>query len=513
MEQKREPRDLAMPFFLSCLSHEIRTPLNGVVGYSQLLSQTNMSTTQKTYLSSMNKCCLQLMELINDVIDYSKLSVGKMKRRDECFSIQEVIDVVTNTMDCRIKEKRQKCHYAVSRNLPKYIVSDKQKIIQVLINLLSNANKFTDIRGFISVHISPKKENIIEFTVKDTGVGISEKDQIHLFDAFFQVENSIGKPGSGLGLAISKKLVNLLGGDIHVNSILGKGSSFSFTIKYKPQIIFEKKIMKTIGILKGKYVLLVDDNLDNRIILGEMLFEWRMKPIVCASGKEALRLIEKNRYNFCMCIIDICMKGMSGIELARNIKLNYPTIPLLGLSSITEADSSDFVKILPKPIFKTQLLTELQKILSGSMKNIKLDPNNSDDVKSTIYNPNFNISILIAEDTPHNLDLLYNMLQTIGYNNIDTAIDGKIAIDKIEQAHEEKRYYDVIYVDLRMPNIDGFSLIKYINNKKYLDPNIVVITASVLESDKKKCKQLGINYFISKPYNLDQIRTFMAEVS
>lgn len=209
-EKELERKELATQFFLSSLSHEIRTPLNGIIGYNQLLSQTRLSSIQKTYLLSMNKCCIHLMELINDILDYSRLTLDKMRIRNECFSLQEVVNTVSNTMNCRLKEKRQKCHYVVSRNLPKHIVSDKQKLVQILVNLVSNANKFTDLGGFISVHVSPKQANVIEFTVKDTGIGISPEDQEKLFDAFYQVEQAtIGKTGSGLGLAICKKLVNL----------------------------------------------------------------------------------------------------------------------------------------------------------------------------------------------------------------------------------------------------------------------------------------------------------------
>jgi CheY-like chemotaxis protein len=454
------------------------------------------------------------MELINDVIDYSKLAVGKMKKRKECFSLQEVIDIVNNTMDCRLKEKRQKCHYVISRNLPKYIVSDKQKIIQILVNLISNANKFTDVRGFISVHISPKRENTIEFTVKDNGIGISPEDQANLFDAFFQVEQSMGKTGSGLGLAISKKLTTLLGGDMHVISDVGKGSSFSFTIEYEPHLEFQKKIVKQIRCMRGKYVLVVDDNSDNRIILGEYLFEWRMKPIVCASGVEALRMIEKNRYNFAVGIIDICMSGMSGIELARNIKLDHPTFPLIGLSSVLEVDSTDFERVLDKPVNKTQLLTEIQKIFNGSMKAIVLDNSDDDSEESvSITEPNKDIKILVAEDTPHNLDLLCKMLQSIQYTNIGTAINGAIAIDKIDEEYERKEPYDVIFLDLRMPIKDGFDVINHINEKRYNSPQISIITASVLESDRNKCKKLGVKYFMSKPYTIDQVRNTLVKMA
>ena len=507
MESEIEDKELAMPFFLSCFSHEIRTPLNGVVGYSQLLTQTNLSTVQKGYVSSMNKCCLQLMELINNVIDYSKLAVGKMKKQEECFSLYEVSEVVNNTMGIRLQQKRQKCHYVISRNLPKYIVSDKQKIIQILINLVSNANKFTDVGGFISVHISPKQENIIEFTVKDNGVGISLENQEKLFTTFFQVQESMGKEGSGLGLVICKKLSMLLGGDIHVNSIIGKGSTFSFTIQYEPHLEFERKIARNINNLRGKYVLVINENIDNRIVIGEHLFEWRMKPIVCASMTEAMRLLDKNRYNFSLAIIDISMPGISSTDIARRIKLNLPMLPLIGLSS-TEFYLPNFECVLKNPINKTQLLTEIQKIFERGINSIKLQTNEDDDLSDneSISCTSKDVKILIAENIPHNMDLLCKILQSMDYKNIDTAVNGKIALEKIAESKEE---YDILFLDLRMPVLDGFDVIKALNKQGKSRPMISVVTASVLESDKTKCKKLGITYFVTKPYNVDQIRSVM----
>ena len=218
-----EKGNLATQFFLSSLSHEIRTPLNGIIGYNQLLMQTKLKPVQKTYLNSMNKCCIQLMGLINDILDYSKLATDKMGIHNECFSIKEVIDAVNTTIGYRLKEKRQRCRYVISKDLPQYVVSDKNKLTQIIINLVSNANKFTGIGGHITIHISPKDENMLEFAIRDTGIGISEENQAKLFDAFYQIGESVTKTGSGLGLAICKKPVALLGGSIHVESLLGEG--------------------------------------------------------------------------------------------------------------------------------------------------------------------------------------------------------------------------------------------------------------------------------------------------
>lgn len=512
-EKNQPEQDLNTYFFLSALSHEIRSPLNGIVGYNQLLLQTKVSPTQKTYLAAMNKCCIQLLELLNDIIDYSRLSIGKMNINKECFSIKEVTDVIDNTLNFRLKEKRQKFQWIISRNLPKLIVSDKQKIIQILVNLVSNASKFTDIGGFISVHISPKPGNKMEFTVKDTGCGISPENQLKLFDAFYQVEQSVSKTGSGLGLAISKKLVELLsggerslttseGGGITVDSTVGKGSSFSFTITHETQL--EEDDVGSLNSLKGKYALVVDNDPNNRILLGEILFELRMKPIVCASALEAISLIIKQRYNFAIAIID------NDLELAKEIKKESPSLPLIGL---TTSDSDVFDQVILSSALgtqKTHLLSCIQKLVKRGDVGICGSGSESGSNSGSPVNKN-NVKILVTEDIMDNLTLTINMLESMGYTDIDTAVNGREAIQKLDKAFEKGEMFNILLLDLRMPVMDGFKVIEHVNKKGYgaSGINIAVLTASVLDADRIRCKELGIKYFIVKPVEMIQLRNVM----
>lgn len=510
-------KHLSAHFFLSNLSHEIRTPLNGIVGYNQLLQQTKLNPSQKMYLNSMNQCSIQLMELVNDILDFSKLAIGKMQIHNSCFRLREIIDDVTSTIGYRISEKRQRCRYIIDENLPEYIISDKQKLIQVMINILSNANKFTDIDGRILVGISKGKENTLDFYVEDTGIGITEKDQQKLFNAFYQVEQSVTKTGSGLGLAISKQLVELLGGSIRVESQPGQGSTFFFSVKYEPYDNFQKQVLRNSKLLSKKYVLVVDDNVDNRLIMNEMLFEAKMSPVVCSSAKEALRMVEKKRYPFAVGLLDICMPDMPGTDLAKKIKNIDPEFPLIALSSLDEPfNNMNFEFVLTKPVNKLKLLDSLTQVIKRN-----------DITDCELNKPDMEISgkkvrkidgidlksarILLAEDVSYNREVIGQMLRSCGYMDIDYAVDGEDALKKIAEKEQDCKPYDILLLDLKMPKMDGFSVAKNLQGKSL--PKIAVLTASVLEQDRERCKKLGVKYFVLKPVNMAHLKAVLKYLS
>lgn len=498
-----ESRDL----FLANISHEIRTPLNGIIGYSQLLSQTSLSTTQKNYVMSMNQCGIQLMKIINDILDFSKLSYGKMIINQDCFDIKELLEIVKDTIKNKILEKRQVLTINIDSNVPENIICDKQKLLQILINLVSNANKFTDIMGSIIINVKYLNTKELEFSVKDNGIGISEEDQCKLFNSFIQVNNAKIKNGTGLGLYITKKLVELLGGNITVQSYPLHGSKFTFNIKYKPYIDFEKTIKYNDIILKDKYILIVDDNPDNRILLSEILFEWEMKPIVCASALEAIRMVLCNRYNFVIGLIDICMPGISGIDLAKQIKEEHPFFPMIALSSIdTFVTSPEFECKLDKPINKLRLYNTILSILNKNKYPVGyLGQTNKDfsEIKQ-----NFDIKILIAEDIIYNSNMLVNMLENLNYKNIIVAKDGKETIDILEKAYLNNDKFDILLLDLIMPYMNGYDVIEIIKKKAW-NIIIIIVTASVIEEDVQKCKKLGIKYFINKPIDMKQLKELL----
>ena len=298
-----------------------------------------------------------------------------------------------------------------------------------------------------------------------------------------------------------------------MESIINKGSTFTARVEYKPYSEFEKNMKYEAKLLQDKIVLIVDDKPDNRILLSEILFEWKMTPVICASALEALRLILGNRYKFDIGLIDICMPGITGMELAKQIKEEKPQLPLIALSSIdTFVNTCDFEYKLDKPINKVQLFNSITNILKS-----KILPNayigDSYVRKDEIPPINKNCKILIAEDIVYNSHLLINMLNNMDFINIEVAENGKIALDMMETAWGKKEPFEILLLDLRMPVINGIEVIKEYKKRSWKLPYIVVVTASIMEIDKAQCKELDIKYFITKPIKYQELRDVLLHLT
>ena len=492
------------------MSHEIRTPLNGIIGYTQLLFKTKLNDVQYKYLSSMNHCCFQLMQIVNDVLDYARLSTSKAELHEECFPLKDLEEASISILGTQIKSKKQVLTFDISEDASEFIYADKPKIIQVLVNLLSNAHKFSMEGKEIKVKIRESGDEIILFEIEDQGVGISEEDQTKLFHVFTQLENNMIKVGTGLGLAISKKLVELLKGIMWIKSKTGMGSTFYFTVKFQKCENMEKRIQDNIPLIKGKYILLVDDNATNRMLTSDLIFEWEMVPIPCASGIEAVRLIMNKRYRFSLALIDICMPEMNGVDLAKLIREEQPYLPMIAMSSADSFDHHEYFDgRINKPIHREKLFNHVIKIL-GSETSREYMLFDREDTKLNLQSLDF--KILIAEDIGYSLALLVNILNSLEYKKVETSYDGKDAITKIDEVAKTNEPFDILFLDLKMPRLDGYGVIKHIREKGY-KIDIIVITASVLEEEKNKCKNEGIKYFIPKPIEIKKLRDVLSIIA
>lgn len=505
--------DNSIHFFLANLSHELRNSLNGIIGYSQLLSTTRLDSTQKSYVNSMSTCCLQLVSLINDILDFSRLTAGKLQINNECFSIQEIIEEVNSVLVEKIKEKKQKLRYILDKNLPSCVILDRSKLIQILINLISNANKFTPAGGRIFVTIGSDNSHessdtkisdpCLEFSIEDNGIGIPVEKQDKLFQPFFQAEEN-SQHGCGLGLSICKKLVDLLGGTISCQSSQGQGAVFKFSVKYDSYEEYQKIVEKNSKFLQGKFILISDEGISNadiRLLITDALYECNAKPVICPSAKETIRTLTTKRYPISVIIIDI---DTVNVSLAKQLVNIVPEIPIIAISSQnTSINPGIFSRVILKPINKVKLIDILYQVLKNvdiSSCELNSSADENDEKKSK------NVSIMVAEDSSTNLTMLVKMLNSMGYTNITTAIDGQDVIEKLDQ-----KIPDILLLDLKMPRKDGIEVAEYIKTKNF-PIKTTIITASSKEEDKDRCKQLGIKYFLVKPVNMTQLKLVLTKM-
>jgi CheY-like chemotaxis protein len=509
--------DLCGDMFLVNMSHEIRTPLNGVIGYSQLLNDTNLSQKQKTYTTSIKDCSIQLMQIINNILDVSRLNSGKMSSTIECFSIIEIMDRIRNIVGQRIKEKSQKLNIKVARNVPEYIVMDKHKLTQVLINLVTNAHKYTQKKGLVDITVHKSSENVLSFSVCDNGAGMQPTDIKKLFKAFVQIDNIHAESGSGLGLAICKKLVKLMGGDITVESDtsigVNSGSTFSFTVEFKNCEDVEDKIKLELTTLIGKNILVVDENVSNRILLKEQLSELKMKPLIVGTSEEAMIAIDDPLSEFELAIVDIKIISDDNVTLMNQIKEFLPLLPLIAICPIgCHYNACDFDYQIDNPINKIQLYERIREVID----NKKGKPTDSDsDSSTTSLSKSFKKTgkILIAEDVLHNRELLISILAKLGFKNVEVAENGKIAIDMMTKAVENEDPYSILLLDLRMPIMSGFDVIRYLNECIWSSPKIIVVSASVLQKEREKCTELGVDLFVNKPIDIKELNRVILKSS
>ena len=496
--------------FLANMSHEIRTPINGIVGMLSLLSDTELDDQQNDYVETSRECCNNLLGIINDVLDFTKLEANKVQISKKKFSLRECIDSSINVINYKANQKGLSINLSIDDKVPSHIISDFKRLRQILINILSNAVKFTNT-GYI--YITIRAINIhddiydIIFNIRDTGIGIKKEHIKKIFTNYGQSDNNSETTcGTGLGLAISSRLCTLLDGKISCESQLGKGSTFRFNIQGKCINTGNSIIMPNVKDFIGKKILIVDDNELNRILLMTTILKWtgQIIPICCSSGDEALKYVKQ--MDFDIGLIDILMPNMNGFQLALNIKKKKPNLPLIALSSLNEEDikkernSQLFDDILFKPVNEKRLFNICISLFNNQNKKIKR--------QYTIPKAE-STKVIIAEDIIENQKVLKGYLNTFGYSDICLCKNGLEALDKIRETE-----YDILLLDIKMPIMGGTELAEILHKSTTIKkkPYIIALTANVMEQDKfyyiNKCKM--DNYLI-KPIIKDKLHKILQD--